>query len=48
MASLCSISRVSVSTAFGELAGRGLVLRDARRVIVRDVAALEALAQDSA
>lgn len=42
MASICSISRMSVSTVFGVLAGRGLLLRDGPWVVLPDVAALEA------
>lgn len=41
MASICSLSRVSVSTVFGELEARGLLGREGRRIVVRDIAALE-------
>lgn len=48
MASICSLSRVSVSAAFGDLVAQGLLVRDGRAVVVRDVAALAAVALDSA
>jgi CRP-like cAMP-binding protein len=44
MASICSISRVSVSAAFGELALRGWIVKDGRSTVLRDAAGLEAAA----
>lgn len=43
MAELCCISRVSVSHVLGELEREGIIGRDGRSMVVRDVAALSGL-----
>jgi len=45
MASICSISRMSVSSALGELVQRGWVVKDGRATVLRDPAALLAAVQ---
>lgn len=42
MASICSVSRVSVATVLGSLAQRGVIAREGRDIIVRDMPFLAA------